>query len=1007
MSIMELNGGSVIAMVGKDCVAIASDLRLGNQALGISSNFQKIFPITDRIYLGLPGLATDVTTLRERFRFRVNMYTIKEEREIEPETFAHLVSSTLYEHRFGPYFIEPVIAGLSKTPAGGLKPFIAATDLIGCLNFAKDFVVAGTASSKLFGVAEGLWEPDLEPEDLFETISQTLLNAVDRDAYSGWGAVVHVITKDKVITRTLKVLRYHDARARNGSLSLPPSPMPERKVGRRFWVPLVLVIGTVTSLLFVARIKQRNHFDLRPTPALAPTVNVRRSSHSSFQDFASAACPPGKLKIHNSPENLYFQARFIACANVSTAYCFIQDDDYFIYPEIIHAMRARISALPEATAAIHLLPPHEHLSSSLRTILTSPSSSRLHTSFAWLGHGALIPRSRAPAFLELMAQLGMSDAEMKMADNFWSVLANSVPEVWFDQGVELGGGTAFTVGTEGEERNRRFITRAGEYLDAILRDSLKGIERLYTHTAPVLQPPKNPIAHAACLGVPCVLSTNIALLPGNITRAAQSATEMLALETSNLALLGPALQAHYVAHPPSAAVDGQAGTAFCSPGGARAGDTIALDLLVPITQGGWRNVEMVWLVDRRTEALLRGSAWESSVDGIQWIYNDEGVRCIDTDLSAAGAEVEGGLRECSVPFSPDANSARAFRARLRGDGEGGRGWCVYELWMRGAYPAYVVVPWPPAITPPPSPSHRPSSPYHGRPDCSSYIPTDPLLLFHIRFLHTMILNVAKRAAVPALRAANINAQVVRNISVQNILHGSPEAREAGDLESQQHSKLVARGKYLHGFEIHKVKPDQSEAYKKAAEGYYAAIKDDPALHVKLSGSWETIVGEQDTFLHILEYENYKGYDKTTQMIRDSPHAAAYKAMLPFLNARSSQLTQEFAFFPTAPPHEEGGIFELRSYQLKAGALLEWEHAWRSGIEARRKFVEPVGAWFSQVGRLHQVHHLWQYPDLATRKETREKAWQVDGWAETVSKTSQMAKFMDSFIMSPLPFSPLK
>ena len=71
----------MIAMVGKDCVAIASDLRLGNNALAISSNFQrvcsicysiylvsfelgpKIFPVTDRIYLGLPGLATDVTTL--------------------------------------------------------------------------------------------------------------------------------------------------------------------------------------------------------------------------------------------------------------------------------------------------------------------------------------------------------------------------------------------------------------------------------------------------------------------------------------------------------------------------------------------------------------------------------------------------------------------------------------------------------------------------------------------------------------------------------------------------------------------------------------------------------------------------------------------------------------------------------------------------------------------------------------------------------------------------------
>jgi len=191
----------VVAMVGKNCAAIASDLRLGNQALTIATNFEKVFPVTERMYLGMAGLATDIQTLRERFRFRVNMYTIKEEREIEPETFAHLVSSTLYERRFSPYFIEPIVVGLSKKTN---KPFICSTDVIGCINFAKDFVVCGTATDKLFGVAESLWEPDLEPEDLFETISQTLMNAVDRDAFSGWGAIVHIITPDKVITRRLK-----------------------------------------------------------------------------------------------------------------------------------------------------------------------------------------------------------------------------------------------------------------------------------------------------------------------------------------------------------------------------------------------------------------------------------------------------------------------------------------------------------------------------------------------------------------------------------------------------------------------------------------------------------------------------------------------------------------------------------------------------------------------------------------------------------------------------------
>lgn len=92
-------------------------------------------------------------------------------------------------YRFGPYFVEPVVAGLDKNN----EPFICSMDLIGCINFAKDFVVSGTAGPNLYGMCESLWEPDLEPEDLFETISQALLNAQDRDALSGWGAVVHVM----------------------------------------------------------------------------------------------------------------------------------------------------------------------------------------------------------------------------------------------------------------------------------------------------------------------------------------------------------------------------------------------------------------------------------------------------------------------------------------------------------------------------------------------------------------------------------------------------------------------------------------------------------------------------------------------------------------------------------------------------------------------------------------------------------------------------------------------
>ena len=60
--------------------------------------------------------------------------------------------------RFGPYFIEPVIAGLDPKT---LKPFVASLDLIGCPMITDDFVVSGTCTEQLYGMCESLWEPDL------------------------------------------------------------------------------------------------------------------------------------------------------------------------------------------------------------------------------------------------------------------------------------------------------------------------------------------------------------------------------------------------------------------------------------------------------------------------------------------------------------------------------------------------------------------------------------------------------------------------------------------------------------------------------------------------------------------------------------------------------------------------------------------------------------------------------------------------------------------------------
>ena len=127
------------------------------QAQTVAKDFTKVFEISDRLYVGLPGLATDVLTLRNLLHFRCNLYKLRENRDISCEAFAGLVSTLLYEKRFGPYFCEPVIAGLKPDNT----PYLSGMDLIGAPVEPDSFVVSGTCTANMHGLCEAMYKPDM------------------------------------------------------------------------------------------------------------------------------------------------------------------------------------------------------------------------------------------------------------------------------------------------------------------------------------------------------------------------------------------------------------------------------------------------------------------------------------------------------------------------------------------------------------------------------------------------------------------------------------------------------------------------------------------------------------------------------------------------------------------------------------------------------------------------------------------------------------------------------
>ena len=233
---------------------------------------------------------------------------------------------------------------------------------------------------------------------------------------------------------------------------------------------------------------------------------------------------------------------------------------------------------------------------------------------------------------------------------------------------------------------------------------------------------------------------------------------------------------------------------------------------------------------------------------------------------------------------------------------------------------------------------------------------------------------------------------------------------AAQSAAKSHSKVLAENSRLYELIIHDLKPECVSEYWPLAEQHLTRISVDEQLPVSLVGSWGTLIGKNlDQAIHILAYEDaYKGKTHVLQALsRDKEWQRFTQESGKLLNKRKSSLLYEFTFWPEIVPTNRQWIFELRTYNLKSGSLIEWGQAWRQGILYRGSNEEAVHGWFAQIGQLHTVYHLWTYPDLPQRRDTRQLAWNTPGWDDCVINTVPLILTMDTAILSPAPFSPLK
>ncbi|XP_044930815.1 protein NipSnap homolog 2 [Mustela nigripes] len=232
-----------------------------------------------------------------------------------------------------------------------------------------------------------------------------------------------------------------------------------------------------------------------------------------------------------------------------------------------------------------------------------------------------------------------------------------------------------------------------------------------------------------------------------------------------------------------------------------------------------------------------------------------------------------------------------------------------------------------------------------------------------------------------------------------------------DPRKDAHSNLLAKKETssLYKLQFHNVKPECLEAYNKICQEVLPKIHEDKHYPCTLVGTWNTWYGEQDQAVHLWRYEG--GYPALTEVmskLRENREFVEFrKARSNMLLSRKNQLLLEFSFWNEPVPRSGPNIYELRSYQLRPGTMIEWGNYWARAIRFRQDGSEAVGGFFSQIGQLYMVHHLWAYKDLQTREDIRNAAWHKHGWEELVYYTVPLIQEMESRIMIPLKTSPLQ
>lgn len=183
-------GTTTVGVLCSDGVIIGAEKRATMGNLIANKEVKKIIQIQPHIGLTLAGSVADAQMIGRVLKAECTLYEVQRNRRIPVEAAATLLANILQYNKYFPYWVQLLMAGYDE------KPRLYSLDLLGSL--LKEKVVAtGSGSPIAYGVLEDRYKENKPVKDNLPIVAKAIKAAMERDAYSGNGMDIAVITKGK------------------------------------------------------------------------------------------------------------------------------------------------------------------------------------------------------------------------------------------------------------------------------------------------------------------------------------------------------------------------------------------------------------------------------------------------------------------------------------------------------------------------------------------------------------------------------------------------------------------------------------------------------------------------------------------------------------------------------------------------------------------------------------------------------------------------------------------